>query len=132
LDVLSSIAPLTAVRGNNDAALAQTLGVTATLRVEEILLGVIHERSLIAAQPPCPALDGAHVVICGHSHKPRIDERDGVLFINPGSAGPRRFSLPIAIGDLTIDRDALTVRIVDLGAAEQLLLGCRRPRPALG
>jgi len=137
LDALSSIAPLMAVRGNNDAQLAHRLPPTATLQVDQLRIGAIHDVSMVESSAqrawPEPAtareFKRAHVVIYGHSHKPRIDERDGVLFINPGSAGPRRFTLPIAIGEMTLDRSWLTVRIVDLGAADHELLRVRRPRP---
>jgi hypothetical protein len=54
------------------------------------------------------------VVVSGHSHKPLIEERDGLLFVNPGSAGPRRFKLPIAIGELVIDGACVSARVVDL------------------
>jgi predicted phosphodiesterase len=54
------------------------------------------------------------VVVSGHSHKPRIEERDGMLYVNPGSAGPRRFSLPIAAGELTISRASVKARIKEL------------------
>jgi hypothetical protein len=57
------------------------------------------------------------VVVSGHSHKPLIEERDGLLFVNPGSAGPRRFNLPIALGELLIDGACVSVRVVDLADA---------------
>jgi len=55
------------------------------------------------------------VVVAGHSHRPKIARRDGVLFVNPGSAGPRRFSLPIGAGELRIDRGTVKARLVTLG-----------------
>ena len=64
--------------------------------------------------------DGVRVVVTGHSHKPRIDERDGVLYVNPGSAGPRRFTLPVSIGELLVaDDGSVSARTVTLDVAER-------------
>ena len=62
-----------------------------------------------------PAGAGVRVIVSGHSHKPLVEERDGVLYVNPGSSGPRRFKLPIALGELLIDGESVTARVVVLG-----------------
>ncbi|MEX3932591.1 metallophosphoesterase family protein [Paraburkholderia phymatum] len=101
LDALAQIAPLTAVRGNNDMGeWATSIPTHATLVVQQVKILVVHD---IADVPRNLYDDDVRVVVTGHSHKPLIAERDGVLFVNPGSAGPRRFKLPISAGMLTID-----------------------------
>ena len=93
--------PVVAVRGNNDLGeWAERIDVTTSLRVEGVTLQAIHD---IADLKRMPLDDGVTIVVHGHSHKPAIVERDGVRYVNPGSAGPRRFKLPISIGDVTID-----------------------------
>ncbi len=107
---LRRIAPVTAVRGNNDrAAWAGDIPETALLEVGDARLYVLHDRHALAIDP---VADGVAAVISGHSHRPRIEERDGVLFVNPGSAGPRRFTLPIATARLRIDSGAVRGEIV--------------------
>ena len=102
LDELAAIAPVTAVRGNCDQGpWAEPLPWTASLRVGGLLVQVIHDLALLELDPG-PA--GLAVVISGHSHQPSVWERGGVLFVNPGSAGPRRFRLPVALGELVVDR----------------------------
>lgn len=112
LDALSAIAPLTAVRGNNDrdGALAR-LPETATLEVGRVRLYVLHDLKELAIDPPA---EGIQVVVSGHSHKPLVEEREGVLYVNPGSAGRRRFKLPIAVGELLLDGREVMPRIVEL------------------
>ncbi|ASL45488.1 hypothetical protein bAD24_I18610 [Burkholderia sp. AD24] len=101
LDALTQIAPVTAVRGNNDTGdWAASLPTHATLTVHQVTILVVHD---IADVPADPRSEGIGVVVTGHSHKPSIGERDGVLFVNPGSAGPRRFKLPISAGILLVD-----------------------------
>ncbi|MCC8394347.1 metallophosphatase family protein [Paraburkholderia sp. MMS20-SJTR3] len=101
LDALAHIAPLTAVRGNNDIGeWAAALPTHARLSVQQVTILVVHD---IAELGCVPRDEGIRVVVSGHSHKPSIVERDGVLFVNPGSAGPRRFKLPISAGMLTIE-----------------------------
>ncbi|WP_027799930.1 metallophosphoesterase family protein [Paraburkholderia dilworthii] len=101
LDALAQIAPLTVVRGNNDTGeWAAALPTHATLNVQQVAILVVHD---IADVPADPRKDGIGVVVTGHSHKPLISERDGVLFVNPGSAGPRRFKLPVSAGILTVE-----------------------------
>ena len=112
LTALREIAPVTAVRGNNDkGAWAQALPETATLELERRRIYVIHDVSELAI---APASDGVAVVIAGHSHKPAIVERDGVMYLNPGSAGPRRFKLPIAVATLRIGARTLEAEIHEL------------------
>ena len=112
LDALAALAPITAVRGNNDCgAWPGRLHETEVVAFGEVRLGVVHDLAR-------PAVDwrahGVQVVVSGHSHKPSIAERDGVLFVNPGSAGPRRFKLPVTVAELVIDGHAVTARIVPL------------------
>ena len=110
LSELRRIAPVTAVRGNNDrAAWAETIPETAMLDVGDARLYVLHDRQALAIDP---VEQGVAVVISGHSHRPRLETRDGVLFVNPGSAGPRRFSLPIATARLRVEHGAVTGEIV--------------------
>jgi len=100
LDDLARIAPVTAVKGNCDRGpWAERLRETASLRVGGHLLHVIHNLAQLELEPG--AL-GIRVIISGHSHKPLVEEHGGVLFINPGSAGPRRFRLPVSVGELVI------------------------------
>jgi putative phosphoesterase len=101
LDTLSAIAPVTAVRGNNDTGQwAAQFPATARVTSGGTRILVLHD---IAELGMDPAKAGIHVVVTGHSHKPAIVERDGVLYVNPGSAGPRRFRLPISVALLEVD-----------------------------
>ena len=94
LEGLTRLAPVTAIRGNNDTgSWAAALRDTETLTIGGITLFVIHDAADLKRMPP-PA--GCRVIVCGHSHKPLCREENGVLVVNPGSAGPRRFKLPIA------------------------------------
>jgi len=112
LSPLAAIAPLTVVRGNNDrGAWASTIPETAVLRLGSLAIYVIHD---LKELPINPAREGMRVVISGHSHKPSSHERDGVLYVNPGSAGRRRFSLPISVGELLVDEGQVRVRLVTL------------------
>jgi len=101
LEALREIAPLTVVRGNNDTddAWAADVPFDAVLRVGKLAIYVTH----ILADVPETLASDVRVVVTGHSHKPLQQTRHGVLFINPGSAGPRRFKLPITVGFLHID-----------------------------
>ncbi len=112
LDALAAIAPLTVVRGNNDReAWAEAIPETAFLKVGDVHVYAIHDLSQIDIDP---ASAGVRVVISGHSHQPKVEERNGVLYVNPGSSGPRRFKLPIAVAELIVDGDAVSARIVEL------------------
>lgn len=100
LDQLARIAPLTAVRGNNDrGAWAEALPVQTVVEIGGIALAVVHELPDLRGDP---VAQGIAVVVSGHSHKPALEMRDGVHYVNPGSAGPRRFKLPISAAMLTI------------------------------
>lgn len=112
LERLRELAPLTVVRGNNDtAAWARGLPETALVRFGEVGVYVIHDLKELDVDP---AAEGVRVVVSGHSHKPLQAERGGVLYVNPGSAGRRRFSLPIAVGELRLDGADVTAHIVTL------------------
>lgn len=112
LDALSRIAPVSAVRGNNDrGAWAEALPEVLELRFDGVPLLVVHDLKTLAIDP---AAAGARVVVSGHSHRPSVDERGGVLYVNPGSAGPRRFKLPISAGELWIEGAAVSARTVEL------------------
>lgn len=101
LDALAPVAPLTVVRGNNDTGeWAESIPLHAMIEVQQVKIFVVHD----IADVPRDLWDaGVRVVVTGHSHKPLIVERDGVLFVNPGSAGPRRFKLPVSVGMLVVD-----------------------------
>ena len=107
LDRLSAIAPVTAVRGNNDFGnWAETLHETELVQVDEVGIYVIHDLAQLNIAPSVPVID---VIVSGHSHKPHAYRRDGILYVNPGSVGPRRFSLPVAAAELLIDGAEVTV-----------------------
>jgi putative phosphoesterase len=111
LEALSRIAPVTAVRGNNDhGAWADRLPERATLAVAGIRVLVVHEHSGVRAAD----VAGFDVLVSGHSHRPRIGSHGGVLHVNPGSAGPRRFTLPIAVARLEVADGRVEARIVEL------------------
>jgi uncharacterized protein len=106
---LAGIAPVTAVRGNNDrGAWARELHATALVEFGGAALYMVHDLSELDIDPRAA---GVQAVIYGHSHTPRIEERDGVLYVNPGSAGPRRFTLPISVGFLEIAAGTVTARL---------------------
>jgi uncharacterized protein len=112
LQALTHIAPVTAVRGNNDRGeWADGLSDTALLQLGDIFIYAIHDLAQLDIEPLAA---GVRVVVSGHSHKPLTEERDGVMFMNPGSAGPRRFRLPISIGELTIEGQHVSARTVTL------------------
>jgi uncharacterized protein len=112
LDELRRIAPVFAVRGNIDrAAWANVLPESEIVEVESGLVYVLHDIATLELDPPTA---GFRAVIYGHSHQPKRETRDGVLYFNPGSAGPRRFSLPVSVGRLTLSKDALEAEIIEL------------------
>jgi putative phosphoesterase len=109
---LASIAPVLAVRGNNDRrSWARSLPITRTLDVEGRRILVIHDRKELGLDPKAKGFD---VVVSGHSHRPGIQRKDGVLYLNPGSAGRRRFSLPVSVALLNVTPRSLRARIVEL------------------
>jgi putative phosphoesterase len=123
---LGAIAPLKAVRGNNDGGpWAEALRDTELLRLEGVEIYAIHDLGRLGIDPP-PA--GIRAVVSGHSHKPQVEERGGVLFVNPGSAGPRRFTLPISVGEILVRDGTLAAKTVELRIAPSSRVK-RRPRP---
>jgi putative phosphoesterase len=112
LEDLAAMAPLIAVRGNNDAApWAARLRQTELIRVGNIFVYVIHDLAQLDIDPRAA---GVRVIVSGHSHKPSVEERDGILYVNPGSCGPRRFKLPISVGEIVVSGSAVAARLVDL------------------
>jgi putative phosphoesterase len=112
IDGLSAIAPVHAVRGNIDKdAWASKFPNEEIVSVAGKYLYVLHDRHEIALEPAAAGFD---VVISGHSHKPAIEQVDGVLFVNPGSAGPRRFTLPVAIATLRVTSKTIQANIQEL------------------
>jgi uncharacterized protein len=112
LERLRRIAPVTAVRGNNDkGSWADPLPATAIVDICGQRLYVVHD---IAKLDVDPVVDGIAAIIAGHSHKPAVSEKDGVLFLNPGSAGPRRFNLPVTIAKLIVGEGAIRAELCNL------------------
>ena len=114
-DVLSRLermAPVVAVRGNNDRdAWAADIPETEVVEVGGVSLYVLHDLHELDLDPRAA---GFAAVIAGHSHQPRLDERDGVIYLNPGSAGPRRFKLPISLARLTVTDSRVQARLLTL------------------
>jgi uncharacterized protein len=109
---LRALAPLIVVRGNNDdEPWARKLRESELFRVGGLFLYAIHDLKQLLLDP---AANGVRAVISGHSHKPKIEERAGVLYVNPGSCGPRRFNLPISIGEILVQGERLSARTVEL------------------
>jgi len=112
LDALGQIAPVTAVRGNNDVGeWARALPTHATLTAQQVTIRIVHDIDDLDGDMRS---QGVSVVVTGHSHNPLIVERDGVLFVNPGSAGPRRFRLPISAGLLVVEGASATATLHSL------------------
>jgi len=112
LEALANIAPVVAVRGNVDTAdWAESLPETAVAEAAGVNIYVLHDVKTLDLDPKASEF---HIVVSGHSHKPSRSERNGVLYINPGSAGPRRFSLPITIAYLDFAATPWTVEFIDL------------------
>ena len=112
LDALARIAPLTVVRGNNDrAAWAAPIPWTADIEFDGMRIHVLHILGELAIDP---ATAGVNVVVSGHSHQPCVDTRDGVLFVNPGSAGPCRFRLPVSVARLWLEDGRAEAELVTL------------------
>ena len=112
LEPLSTIAPVTAVRGNNDRApWAARIPAHETVRFGEITLHALHDLAELGFDPGASGVD---VVVTGHSHIPKIERRGGVLYVNPGSAGPVRFNLPVSVALVQVTGRDVNVRIVEL------------------
>ncbi|MGJ7502972.1 metallophosphoesterase family protein [Variovorax sp. ZT5P49] len=119
LEALAAIAPLTVVRGNNDREpWADAIAETELVKFGGVHLYAIHDLAQLDIDPLAA---GVRVVVSGHSHKPKVEERDGVLYVNPGSAGPRRFKLPISVAELVIDGASVTARVVSIDPQGGLL-----------
>jgi putative phosphoesterase len=125
LEALRPIAPVHAIRGNNDKGMwASALPTAEVVEIGTFSIYVIHN---IAELDLDPVAAGFIAVISGHSHKPLIQQRE-VLFINPGSAGPRRFKLPVTVGRLTLRRGHWEARIVELLAPQNPSQGSDRAK----
>jgi len=112
LDTLARVAPVTAVRGNNDRGRwAAEIPETEVVEVGGVSLYLLHDLHELDLEPRAA---GFAAVISGHSHQPRLEEKDGVLYLNPGSAGPRRFKLPISLARLRIARGRVNAELVTL------------------
>jgi hypothetical protein len=113
LDALRAVAPtVVAVRGNNDREpWARAIAETETIEIGEVKLYLLHALQELALDP---AASGFDVIVSGHSHRPSVARRDGVLYLNPGSAGPRRFKLPVSVARLTVRGRNCRARIVEL------------------
>jgi hypothetical protein len=110
LDKLAEIAPVTAVRGNVDhGAWAQKLPATNVLEIGEVSIYVLHSLQELDVKPEAAKFAA---VVYGHSHVPKQEMKNGVLYFNPGSAGPRRFKLPVSVGRLTIEAGEIKAKIL--------------------
>jgi uncharacterized protein len=112
LKELKALAPLTVVRGNNDhGPWAEGIAETEVLRIDDVSIYVLHNLAELNLDPVAA---GFQVVVSGHSHQPSVQERDGVLYVNPGSSGPRRFKLPIAVGELAVAGRSVKANLIEL------------------
>ena len=112
LDALAEIAPVTAVRGNIDTdSWAQALPETEIVDVDGVSIYMLHDRGQLDLKPEAA---GIVAVVYGHNHQPKIEEKNGVLCFNPGSAGPRRFQLPVSVGKLHIENGKIRGELVEL------------------
>jgi len=111
LDALKQIAPVVAVRGNNDKDdWAESLPDWEVVEIDSVSIYMLHDVKEIDISPA----GGFHVVVSGHSHQPSVEERRGVLYVNPGSAGPRRFTLPVSLAHLRIEGEKAQAKIIEL------------------
>ena len=112
LKELATLAPVTAVRGNNDkGSWAESISETEVLQVGEVYIYVVHNLAELDLDPMAA---GFQVVVSGHSHRPSVEARDGVLYVNPGSSGPRRFKLPIAVAELHVVGSSVQAQVIEL------------------
>jgi uncharacterized protein len=112
LDDLGALAPVIAVRGNVDeGAWTRSLFATQVAALDRALVYLLHDLHQLDLDPQ---VAGITAVIHGHSHKPTIEWKDGVLYFNPGSAGPRRFKLPVSIGRLVVDGAVVRPELIEL------------------
>jgi putative phosphoesterase len=114
LETLAQIAPVTAIRGNIDTgSWARVLPATEIVEIGGVSIYMLHNLAQLDLKPEAA---GFRVVIHGHSHHPKIEEKNGVLYFNPGSAGPRRFSSPVTVGRLTIEEKNVNAELIELPA----------------
>lgn len=112
LEALRAIAPVIAVRGNNDTGTwAEAIAERETVQIEQVQLHLLH---IVQELELDPHQAGIQVVISGHSHRPELCDQNGVLFLNPGSAGPRRFKLPVSVAHLQIQGNSVKAEMVEL------------------
>jgi len=112
IEALAQIAPVTAIRGNVDTgSWARALPETEVVEAGNVTIYMLHDLGQLGLNPEAA---GFRVVIYGHSHHPNIEEKNGVLYFNPGSAGPRRFNLPVSVGKLTIETGTVRAELVEL------------------
>ncbi len=124
LDALQTIAPVHAIRGNNDkGGWACNLPTDHVVEIGGHAIYVLHNLSELALDPYAA---GFSAVVSGHSHKAVVEKRGNVLFVNPGSAGPRRFKLPVTVATLTVRSGRFEAKIMEL----VLLQRDRRPKPS--
>ena len=116
LEELAQIGPVTAVRGNVDTfSWARGLSDTEVIEVGGISIYLLHDIARLDLKPDAA---GFRVVVYGHSHQPKIEEKNRVLYFNPGSAGPRRFKLPVTVGRLRIENGQVAGKLLELSVAE--------------
>jgi uncharacterized protein len=112
LEALGAVAPVVAVRGNNDKGeCADSLPEWKVVEVGAVFVYLLHDLKEVGLSPSGA---GFRVVVSGHSHKPSVEERNGVLYLNPGSAGPRRFSLPVSVARLRVSGEAVDAEVIEL------------------
>ncbi len=112
LEALNAIAPVTAVRGNNDrAAWANGIPEVECVELGGVRVHLLHDLKELAIDP---VAEGIRVVVSGHSHKPKVEWQNAVLFLNPGSAGPRRFRLPVTVAWMELSGGQAEARVVEL------------------
>ena len=117
LEALEGIAPVVAVRGNMDRTpWARDLPETEVVEVGGVHIYILHD---LATLPLDPVAAGFAVVVSGHTHEPNVEAEGGVLFLNPGSAGPRRFRLPVSVASLVIDQGVPDTRIIHLSVTDE-------------
>ena len=122
ISALEAVAPVVAVRGNIDRA--SKLPLTAVVEAGSANIYVIHDVHELDLDP---AAAGFQIVVSGHSHKPGREERGGVLYVNPGSAGPRRFQLPVTVARLNLAQRPWNVEFIELSSGRSFGSAWRRP-----
>lgn len=112
LEELQSIAPVVAVRGNTDrGSYSFTLPITEVVDIGEIFIYILHDLKDLDLDPKTA---GFHVIVSGHTHKPNYTHEDGIIYLNPGSAGPRRFDLPVSLALMEIYGEDISIEIIKI------------------